>query len=358
MAGDLKLSLNTESGSVKDRSGLLAVLIIIAIVLVAIDIALHLTGFGGAGSEANPAELERIALKLEKQELYGPAASAWAEYLEAASPGDGERAGIWYRIGRMREREGDCESALAAYYRSEQAAAVPELEQEISMGVERCLTRLSKFSALRSELDSRTSFGAGDGGGEGAVVAEIGTEKITREMLEAMIEAEVDAQVDQAAAGLPPDQVRARREEILEDVMERADLGQWLERLVAEELLFRYAMEEKIQEDPQVAEMSRRMERKLLASRVLAREYEKSVSVSEDEMREWYDANSARIADSAGTGDGGPPPYDEVKDKVYAAVRLEKEMAVQEALLDRLMDRYDVVIHSSKLGGEPEEKQR
>ena len=59
---------------------------------------------------------------------------------------------------------------------------------------------------------------------------------------------------------------------------------------------------------------------------------------------------------SDGLEGGQVPPFDEVKDKVYAAVRTEKEMAVQSALLEKLIDRYDVVIHTSKLGAQQREQ--
>jgi hypothetical protein len=355
MSDDLNLTLDPVRKKPKDRTPLLIALIVIAIAVAAIDLALHLGSGGGGGME--PADLERLALKLEKQELFSAAEEAWIEYLTAASPDPGGKARIWYRIGRMREQSGDCESALAAYYRSERISALPELEQEISMAAERCLTRLSRFAALRSELAARTSVGAEEGD-ESEVLAEIGAEKITREMLNAMIEAEVDAQVAQVAAGMPADQVRAQREKILEQVMQGNELGQWLERLVAEELLFRYAMEEGLHEDPEIVEMSRRIERKLLTGQVLAREYSASVTVTEDEMRAWYDANGAKIAGNAGLEGGEVPPFDDVRDQVYAAVRMEKEMAVQSELLEKLTDRYDVVIHNSRLGGERRKEQQ
>ncbi len=173
-----------------------------------------------------------------------------------------------------------------------------------------------------------------------------------------MIESEVVAQVAQTAAGMPADQVRARREKVFEEVMKETDLGQWLERLIAEEILFRYAMEENLHEDPEIADMSRRIERNLLTSQVLAREYAEYVSVTEDELREWYRANGSKLAGAAGLEGGAVPPFDEVSDQVYAAVRREKEMAVQSALLEKLIERYDVVIHGGKPGGEKKEEQQ
>lgn len=354
MSNDLKLSLDTVKKEKKDRTALIITLLVIAIVLAAPNVSQYFGGSGGRGGDTTV--LERLALKLEKQELFGAAAEIWIEYIMTTSPETEEKARIWYRVGRMREQSGDWESALAAYYRSEQIAALRELEQEISMAVERCLTRLARFAALRSEIAARTSIGDGDESED--VLAEIGTEKITRGMLIAMIESDVDAQVAQMTAGLPAGQGRAQREKILEEVMKKTDLGQWLERLIAEKILFRYAMEEKLHEDPEVAEMSRRIERNLLTSQVLAREYSKSVSVNEEEMRAWYQANGAKLAGAAGLEGGEIPPLDDVKDQVYAAVRREKEMAVQSALLEKLIDRYDVVIHAAKSGGEKKEQQQ
>lgn len=355
MSDDLKLSLDSVKREKKDRTALIIALLVILIALAAPNIAQFLRSIGGSGGD--PVVLERVALKLEKQELYSAAAETWIEYIEAAAPEKDERARILYRIGRMREQSGDYESALAAYYRSEQTAVISELEQEISMAAERCLTRLAKFSALRSEIAARTSIGADDGPGA-EVLAEIGAEKITKEMLLAMIESEVSAQVAQTAAGMPADQVRARREKVFEEVMKETDLGQWLERLIAEEILFRYAMEENLHEDPEIADMSRRIERNLLTSQVLAREYTEYVSVTEDELREWYRANGSKLAGAAGLEGGAVPAFDEVSDQVYAAVRREKEMAVQSALLEKLIERYDVVIHGGKPGGEKKEEQK
>jgi hypothetical protein len=355
MSGDLDLNLDTVKKKKKDRTALIVVLLVIIAALSALNAIYFFRSPGGPSGD--PAVLERLALKLEKQELYGAAADTWIEYIKAATPQETERARIWYRVGRMREQSGDCESALAAYYRSELTADLPELEQEISMAAERCLTRLARFAALRSEIAERTTLDGGSAGGD-EVLAEIGTEKITRGMLEAMIEAEVDAQVAQAAAGMPSDQVRQQREKILDQVMKETDMGMWLERLVAEELLFRYAMEENLPEDPEVSEMSRRMERKLLTSQVLAREYAKSVTVSEDEMRAWYRDNGEKLAGNSGLEGKKVPPFDDVKDRVYAAVRAEKEMAAQSALLEKLTERYDVVIHTSRLGGKEKEEQK
>ena len=126
MSDDLKLSLDMVKKEKKDRTALIIALLVIVIALAAPNISQYFDRLSGGGGDTDA--LERLALKLEKQELYGAAAEIWTEYIVTASPGADEEARIWYRVGRMREQSGEYESALAAYYRSEQITSLPELE--------------------------------------------------------------------------------------------------------------------------------------------------------------------------------------------------------------------------------------
>lgn len=349
MTQDLNLTLGRDKPPRPDRAGLLVFLLILAIATSTAGIVLQLRG-GPSGPSGLPAgELEALALKLERQGLHEAAAAAWTDYLEAARPGREESARIWYRIGTIRRDGGDCEGALAAFYRSEAAAGIDGIEGDLSLAVEECLGKLGRFAAQRDEIASRTAVpGTGEAGGE-QVLAEIGAWKITRSMLTAMIEADIDAQLRQAAGDLPPEQLRERKEQLLAEVMRSGRLGEYLERFVAEELLYRHAIEQRLHEDPDVAAMTRRVERSLLAATVLDRAYAGEVTVTEDEMRAWYGANKDRIAQG-----GDPKPYDEVRGQVAAAVRMEKQSVVQERLLGELRETYDAVIHRSALGEDGE----
>lgn len=345
MPDDLDLTLKRRRPEHPDRSGPVLVLLALAIAIGAAGFVLQLRGGRGDSAGLPAGELEALALKLERQDLHEAAAQAWIDYLGTARPGREESARIWYRIGTIRREGGDCEGALAAFYRSEAAAKLDDVESEIALAVEECLGRLGRFAAQRDELAARTAV-PGSGVPEGGqVLAEIGSWKITRSMLTAMIEADVDAQLRQAAGDMPAGQLRERKEQLLAEVMQSGTLGEWLERFVAEELLYRYAIEQRLHEDPETAAMTRRVERSLLAAAVLDRAYADEVTVTEDEMRAWYDANRDRIA-----GGSDPKPYDEVRGQVAAAVRMEKQAAVQQRLLGELKEKYDVVIHRSVLG--------
>ena len=349
MPDDLKLSLDREKDGKRGGGPLLVVLVAVAVALGAANLALLAGGggTGGRGEELPPEDLEVLALKLEKLNLHSAAADVWTDYLDAASPGRGERARIWYRIGTVRQEGGDCEGALAAFYRSEAEAKIPGIESEISIRIEECLAELGEFAAMRAELESRTAVPGAGGDNGGETLAEIGGWKITRADVEEMIETEIEAQLIQAAGGMPPGEVRRRKEKLLDEVLAQGRLAGWLERFVAEEILYRHATESGLHEDPEVRRYSRNMERKLLAQTALDREYAGSVEVTEEMMRSWYEGHIEALKDE----DGEVPPFEEARERVWAAVRREQEMKAQSALLEELRERYDVVIHGSALGG-------
>ena len=226
-------------------------------------------GRGGDSSGLSGKKLEELALKFEDQKLSGAAARAWTEYLESARHGDEDAARIWFRIGKLYQDGGDNERALEAYYRSEALAKIDELEPEISKRTAECLEALGKFAALNYELESRTAVAKSDSTGGKDVLAEVGTWKITRGDLDQMIEAEIDMQLRQLAGSLTPDERRAQKQRLLDEVLKQGERDKWLQRFIAEEMLYRRAREEKLMDDPGYQALTRNLERKILAQKYL-----------------------------------------------------------------------------------------
>jgi hypothetical protein len=290
--------------------------------------------------------LETLALKLEKQGLSAAAAGAWEDYIEASGAGAEKQARIWYRIGTIRQDAGFYEEALDAYYRSESHASVSELQPEIAGRVAECLESLGRYAALSSELERRTAVPGTERPGS-AVLAEIGDRKITRADLDMMIEAEVDAQLTQLAGSLNPEERAAQKEMTLESIRKQGGYTQWLDRFLAEELLYRRAREEKLHEDAEYRIISRNLDRKMLAQRLIDKTVSAEVSVAPEEMKAYYEANPSEFEK-----EGELEPFEEVQERIYMTIRSRKEMEIQRRLLDELKQRYDVVIHRSELEGE------
>jgi hypothetical protein len=349
MPEDLNLKLHRRSERNEKPGRALFVVLIAVLLICVLSLVVLLKGGGGEKSPGNllsSGKLEELALKFEKLSLSGAAARAWIDYIESARPGAEERARIWYRVGGIYQDGGDYERALEAYYRSEAIARLDEIEGEISRRTAECLENLGKFAALRFELEGRTAFSEGDSTGGSDVLAEIGSWKITGADLDMMIEAEVDVQLSQLAVGLTPDERRIQKEKLLENVLKQGERGKWLERFIAEELLYRQARENRLYEEPDVRTLIRNVERKLLAQKLLEGEYASRVTVMPNEIREYYDLHAEEFEK-----DGKREPFEQVRDQIYVTVRMQKEMEVQRQVLEMLKDRYDVVIHSSKLLG-------
>ncbi len=326
--------------------------IVAAVVAVTLALAVWFVANGehrtrSAGSSGlSGKKLEELALKLEDQKLSGAAARTWTEYVRTTRPGDKEAARIWFRVGKLRQDASDYERALEAYYRSEALAKIDELEPEISKRTAECLEALGKFAALNYELESRTAVAKNDSTGGKEILAEVGTWKITRADLDMMIEAEIDAELSQLAGSLTPDEKREQKQKLLDNVLKQGEREKWLERFIAEEMLFRKAQEEKLADAPEFRALTRNLERKILAQRLLDEEFAKRVTITPDEVKMYYEAHKDDFKK-----DGKEQPFDKVKNDVYGAVRMQKEMQVQQQLLGELKDRYNVVIHTSKLGG-------
>jgi tetratricopeptide (TPR) repeat protein len=303
-------------------------------------------GRSGASSGLSGKKIEELALKFENQKLSGAAARAWTEYLESARPGDEDAARIWFRIGKLYQEGGDYERALDAYYRSEALAKIDELEPEISKRTAECLEALGKFAALNYELESRTAVAKSDSTGGKDVLAEVGTWKITRGDLDMMIEAEIDMQLSQLAGSLTPEEKRAQKQRLLDEVLKQGERDKWLQRFIAEEMLYRRAREEKLMDDPGFQALTRNLERKILAQKYLDQEFAKGIAIKPDDVKAYYDAHKDEFKK-----DGKEQAFEQVKNEVYGAVRMQKEMEIQQRILGELKDRYNVVLHTSKLGG-------
>jgi len=301
---------------------------------------------GGDSSGLSGKKLEELALKFEDQKLSGAAARAWAEYLESARPGDEDAARIWFRVGKLYQEASDYERALEAYYRSEALAKTDDLGDEISKRTAECLEALGKYAALNYELESRTAVAKSDSTGGKDVLAEVGTWKITRGDLDQMIEAEIDMQLSQLAGSLTPDEKRAQKQRLLDEVLKQGERDKWLQRFIAEEMLYRRAREEKLMDDPGYQALTRNLERKILAQKLLDQEFAKQIAIKPEDVKAYYDAHKDEFKK-----DGKEQAFEQVKNDVYGAVRMQKEMEIQQRVLGELKDRYNVVLHTSKLGG-------
>lgn len=277
--------------------------ILMAAILIAVLINIGIMLIRGDDREDKPkggmlsAEIQKqLALKLEKQGLNMASAAAWKEYLSVASPGDKDAAMIWYRIGKLYQKDNQYDMALDSFYRSESFARLEDISPEIARRIQECLEAMGKFAALRYELADRVGIksSASDdesGAGGDQVVAEIGSHKIMKSDLDHRIEYQIDRQISQVASFLPEEQLNKKKEDLLKRFSTNTQRRHFLNQFILEEVLYRKARESSLMDDPDVRTALKDQERRLLAGKVIEKEFAGQIKITPGDLETYYEAH-------------------------------------------------------------------
>ena len=131
-----------------------------------------------------------------------------------------------------------------------------------------------------------------------------------------------------------------------------------LGQMIGEEVLYRKAIELKLPEDPKVQAEIKRQERALLAGDLMQKEFAQKINITESDLKTYYEAHRQDYTTEA-EEEGSEPvqkPFEDVRNEIYQALRLQKQQEVQRNMLDELKETYDVVIHLSPFGNDQAEQ--
>jgi parvulin-like peptidyl-prolyl isomerase len=289
---DFSLPQKKSNGSALGVLTLLLLLVLVALTAV----NLFLSRFAGKAAPAQtasaltPDQTEELATKLAQRNLYPQAAAAWQDYLASATLSDSERAKALFQAASSLERAGQYAEAIAYYYRSEMTAPVAELSSQIDAHVKECFEKLGRFAALRYELMDRTSLKPSETAG-GKVLAEIGTEKITDADLDAQIERAVEGQLTSIQPYVTSEQLNEQKKRLLEQYRDPKARQEFLQNMLGQEVLYREALDQKLNDKPEVKRLMDDMTRGLLSRQMLDEKLASSVHVTESDVQTYYTAN-------------------------------------------------------------------
>ncbi len=366
MSSELNLSVPEYSHPESGRpSKTVTVLLVMVLLAVVINIAVVLLSNGnrnGRDTSSLTGEAQRtLALKLEEQGLYDTAIEAWTAYLGEAANSEKDIAMIWYRIGKLYQKKGDYEHALAGYYRSESYAKVDDISDEIGRNVRECLELMGKFAALSHELHDRVGMASPPDDGKNAsdktVLAEIGPQKITRQEFEQHIESQIDRRMAQFASRLSIEQRNEQKEALLKQISSPEQLQKLLNQYVLEEVLYRKAREDNLVDDPDVRALLKDQERALLSTMVIEEAYKSKINITDSDLETYYKANENNYIVKEKEG-ARKQTFEEVKKDIFQTLRTNKEQEIQQQLLNELKTAYDVVIHPSAFSNPEPNTQR
>ncbi len=293
MTEKLDFSLPQKKPQSSAAGILVVLLLVVLVVLAAANLLVTLSGRKPAATVSSGLSADQVkdlASKLAQRNLYQQAATAWQDYLATAKPAGPEQARIQFQIGTLLEKGGLYADAIEHYYRSETAGAVKELQSDLNAHIKECFEKLGKFSALRYEVMDRTSLNPSQPAG-GKVVAEIGAEKITEAQLDAKIEESIENQLEPMKAFLTPEQLNEQKKRALEQSRSPKTKQEFLEGWLAQEILYRQALQDKLSDRPEVQRIVHDLTRQALSQQLMNEQLASKIHLTDSDLQTYYAAN-------------------------------------------------------------------
>jgi peptidyl-prolyl cis-trans isomerase C len=241
-------------------------------------------------------QTKQLAGKLAQRNLHIRAAKVWQDYLSTGELADAERARTLFQIGTLLEKANLYDQAIEYYYRSEIVAALDELKPQINTHIKDCFEKLGKFSALRYELMDRTSLEVASAAGA-KIIAEIGAEKITEADLDATIENDIENQLEPMAPFMTAEQLNEQKKKMLEQYKDPQARQQYLQAWLAQEVLYRQALQEKLTEKPEARKLIHQLTRGALSQLLMNRELADKINITETDLQTYYTANKDKFVE-------------------------------------------------------------
>ena len=305
----------------------------------------------GYQSAMSPEQTKELASKLAQRNLYDRAVVLWKEYLANANLTDTERAKGLFQIATLYEKAKMYEEAIEYFYRSETTEKNSDLESQINTHIKDCFEKLGKFSALRYELMDRTSFNKQEDSGF-EVVAEIGPEKITQADLDGLIEQSIDIQLTPLMSFMTTEQMNEQKKQLLEQYKTPSAKMQFLQSWLAQEILYRDALEQDMADEPEVKSQIEEVTRQVLSQQLMNKELATKIHITETDLQTYYQANKDKYIEQAKEDDPNSVPrqknFNEVRDQVTSELINSKSRDVQQAYIKQLMDKYNIIVHTSE----------
>ena len=302
MEEKLNFSLPEKKQKSSITNLIIIILLLILIGLSAANMALRPAKDNQALNETSHSltaeQTKQLAGKLAQRNLYTRAANLWQDYLAAGKLTDAERARTLFQIGTLLEKANQYDQAIEYFYRSEIVAELGELKPQINAHIRTCFEKLGKFSALRYELMDRTSLEAAPAAGA-KIVAEIGAEKITEADLDGFIENEIENQLEPMASFMTPEQLGEQKKKMLQQYKNPQVKQQYLQMWLAQEVLYRQALEEELAEKPEAKKLIDNLTRGALSQLLMNRELTSKINITETDVQTYYAANKDKFIEPA-----------------------------------------------------------
>lgn len=279
---------------------------LIAVALVVVVATMLVAGCSGSADHTEAIDRhKKLASELRDNRLYDAAVEEYQRILAYDELDDPTRAGINYLIGRLYfENIEDYEKAAGYYVRAKALDPNGDFVMEASKNLVTALERSGNLVNAKRQLDQLTDVGADPENDKDVAVARIGGVPVWR------------SQIEDAIEMLPPE----LQEQYTRD---RAARVAFMHQYVASELFYHAAIREGFDDDKEIKQRTRELNRQLLVEKYVREKVLPQIQIDTSDVRNFYLANK----DSRYNG----APYDSVQARVLIDYQSQKaESAFQD----------------------------
>jgi len=241
---------------------------------------------------------KRLAGELADNNLYKASIEEYSTILADRSLDTDTRAGVNYLIAKIYfENLRDYENAAAHYVRARSLNPDGSFYDEAGKKLIACLEKMGRIVDAKRELDKSVNIDSVQAAHEGGtMIAKIGEMPIYL------------SQVDDELQNLPP--------ELQKQFLGREGKLAYVQQYIATELMYRAALREGMEDDPEIAKKQEMLRKQLLVEKYAVDKVLPQINIDTTDLKNYYVANK----DSKFEGKA----YDEIKSNVLMAYQQEK----------------------------------
>lgn len=286
--------------------------ILIALLLCGLAVV---AGCNAGGPKLDVDKAKKIAGELRDNKLYAAAIEEYRAILQDGGLDDSQKGNISFLIGKIYfEDLNDYASAAAWYVRAREYDQNGSFVTEASQNLVVSLEKMGHHLDARRELGAATDIDAKPQVPGDLAVAKVGGRTIYRSEIEKQIQS------------LP--------EQTQRQITSKESKREFLRQYVGVELMYRAALREGMDRDPEVAERKDQMIKSLVVQKYLAEKVFPEMELDSADVRNFYLANrDTRYASK---------PYDSVRAEVFMDYQSQKAQAAYAQYLDDLAKAENV----------------
>jgi len=288
------------------------------------------------GAEAPLENARAYANALYNQQLHWLAVAEYEKILDKYKMDDKNRANITFTIANINfEDIRNYASALSYYLKIKYLYDDEDLREEVNKRIVACLERLGKSSAAAAYLKETTSLKGEESPLQslpGDTVAVVGSTVITP--------ADLNRLFRYYRSSLTEEE---RKKEPTED-----DKIEFLLNYVKSEALYNSAVMQRIDEDPEIVEITYLRKKQLVVNKLLQNEVHNKIKISDEEIKVFYNENKS-ILTITEKGKKKTPSLDEARDDIRQIIYMQKSQKLQDELTDRLIEAQKARVFSDRI---------